>query len=139
MREELAQEFDAVGGSFDIDARHIEIQGQPLLMRTLLNNICANSIKYRDDRRPLHLRASAGFSDSGDVELLIEDNGFGIDPSDAQRIFKPFERLNSTVPGSGIGLATCAEICRRHGWQITATGAKGAGTTFRIVVPLLTF
>ena len=136
VREELKPQLEACGGTFDIKAGPIEIEAQPVLIRTLFSNICSNALKYRNPGRPLQVMGSARFAASGCIEILVSDNGIGIAEADAERIFKPFERVNSSEPGSGIGLATCAEICKRHGWHISAEGQLGKGTMIRVEIPL---
>lgn len=101
----------------------------PALLHQLLENLAGNAIKYRHpDRRPvLQIRREAD-------RLLLADNGRGFDPQLAPRLFQPFQRLHAApeIEGSGLGLATCAIICERHGWTITAEGRPDRGATFII-------
>ncbi len=77
--------------------------------------------------------------DAEDVlwELRVADNGIGIDPAHAEKIFKPFERLHghASYEGSGLGLAVCARIVERHGGRIRAEGHPGVGTTLIVTIP----
>lgn len=135
VREDLSAQLLECSGTMEVSTKSVEIQAQPVLMRTLLSNLCQNAIKYRHPDRPLRISTNARFADNGHIEILVSDNGQGLDPRDTMRIFRPFERLEAGGSGSGIGLATCAEICKRHGWHISATGALGVGATFKVDVP----
>jgi signal transduction histidine kinase len=72
------------------------------------------------------------------MELKIADNGIGFDRRYRERIFEPFQRLNSTddYEGSGIGLAICRKIIERHGGAVTAASSRGEGSVFTITLPL---
>jgi signal transduction histidine kinase len=71
-------------------------------------------------------------------EMSVEDNGIGLSEEDAKRIFEPFVRLhdNDAYEGSGMGLATCQKIVKRHGGEIVARPRSGNGAVFIIRLPL---
>ena len=68
----------------------------------------------------------------------MRDNGIGIDPKEAERIFEPFIRLHnrSEYEGTGLGLALCRRIVTRHGGWIRAESSPGAGSRFVVTLPV---
>lgn len=102
---------------------------RPEMVR-LLENLLANAIKFRGPDRPVIDISCA--DRQGSWVLAVKDNGLGVDPGDAQRIFQPFHRLHteSEYPGTGIGLAICRQICERHGGRIWVTPNPDRGSTF---------
>jgi signal transduction histidine kinase len=113
------------------------IPADPTLLRQLLQNLVANAIKFHGDEPPrVHLSARR----DGDMwEFACSDNGIGIDPQYADRIFIIFQRLHpkEEYPGTGLGLALCKKIVEYHGGRIwlDPESANGRGTTIRWTMP----
>ena len=107
-----------------------QIKGYETELRMLFQNLISNAIKFRGDDLPQVESACAEREDGWVVS--VRDNGIGIDPADAQRIFDPFQRLHteSEYPGTGIGLAVCRQVCARHGGRIWVTPNSDRGCTF---------
>jgi chemotaxis family two-component system sensor kinase Cph1 len=101
----------------------------------LFVNLLGNALKFRTEQAPvIHVEATA----TGDAWLFaVRDNGIGIDPQYAERVFVPFERLHSQseYPGSGIGLAICKKIVLGHGGKIWVESQLGKGATFWFTLP----
>lgn len=138
---DLAHGLAESGGAVDLGPLPA-IEADRLQMRQLLQNLIGNAIKFRRPGVPPRVTVSAmparlGEGDGDLWELRVGDNGIGLEPVQAERIFKPFERLHShaAFEGSGLGLAVCARIVERHGGRIRAEGQPGAGTTLIVTIP----
>lgn len=100
----------------------------------LLQNLIGNAIKYRSEQSPrIYIGAR---KDGAAWEFTVRDNGIGIAPEHHQQIFEIFKRLHDRdkYPGTGIGLAVCKKIVRRHGGQISVDSSVGAGSVFRFTI-----
>ncbi len=101
----------------------------------LLLNLISNALKYRGDVPPrVHVSAS---KEDGVWTIAVRDNGIGIAAKNHERAFEVFRRLNppDKFPGTGIGLALCRRIVRRHGGTIWIESELGEGTTFFFTLP----
>lgn len=116
------------------------IEGDPLQMRQLFQNLIGNALKFHRSGVPprVELNARAIDGDGPELwEISVADNGIGFDEKYLDRIFKLFQRLHerSSYDGAGMGLAICRRIVERHGGAITARSAPGSGATFLISIP----
>jgi signal transduction histidine kinase len=117
-----------------------ELPGDQTQFSQLLQNLIGNAIKFHGGEPP---RVHIGARRDDDVwEFSCSDNGIGIEPRYADRIFLIFQRLHpqDVYTGTGIGLAMCKKIVEHHGGQIWLDGDESAtpdhpGTTIRWTLP----
>ena len=108
----------------------------PEQLYRVINNIISNSIKYNNKARGvINIRVR---EEKEYIHLEIEDNGQGVSPEEAGRIFERFYRTdasrNSRTGGSGIGLSIVKKIVEAHGGTIWAVSNKNVGLTMHILL-----
>jgi two-component system CheB/CheR fusion protein len=110
------------------------VVAEEVMLTQLFQNLISNSIKYKDQEAPrIHVSAER---DAEGWRFAVRDNGIGVDPQDAGRIFGMFRRLHGNeIPGTGIGLALCKRIVERKGGRIWVESGTGTGATFKFTIP----
>lgn len=128
-----AAKFTPNNGKITVGAKRIRGRVRPGLRRTDRENIM-----IYEGESPLDLE-NAEFGDC--IEFSVEDTGIGIDPSDQERIFRPFEQIESATSrkyqGTGLGLALTKEFVELHGGKIfVESEGLGKGSRFRFIIPV---
>ena len=118
-----------------------EIEGAAILIQQLFYNLIQNALKFTKANQPPRIiitSTTKHINSVESIEISFKDNGIGLDPLYAEKIFAAFERLHSKneYEGNGIGLALCQKIIKRHNGTIIAKGEKDNGAEFIVTLPL---
>jgi PAS domain S-box-containing protein len=132
--EAVSDRMDEYGGQVSWDDLPT-IMADPAQMLMLFQNLLGNSIDYRSDESPrIHITAER----SGAMwQFAVSDNGIGVAPEDAERVFNIFEQLHAPDdhPGKGMGLSICRKIVKHHGGRIWVESDGRDGATFYFTLP----
>ncbi|EMR01954.1 sensor histidine kinase [Cesiribacter andamanensis] len=106
-------------------------------LKVILTNLVSNAVRYHSPRRHnpyirLHITANAR-----QAEIVVEDNGIGIEEQYLPRIFDMFFRAHSQSKGSGLGLYIVKETAKKLEGEISVSSVFGEGTTFTLLLPNL--
>ncbi|MCY2927204.1 MAG: ATP-binding protein [Planctomycetota bacterium] len=125
----LRTSIDEAGATLEVGEMPA-LEVDPGQITQLFQNLLANAVKFRADRPP---RVEISARPEGATWIVrVADNGIGIDPRYAERIFQIFQRLHTheAFSGTGIGLAICRKIIEGHGGRIWVESAPGQGAAF---------
>jgi signal transduction histidine kinase len=138
VRGDLSRTIEESGATVEVEGTLPTVHGDAGLLRLVFQNLLANAIKFRGQAAP---RVTLSAEADGDFwRFRCADNGIGIDPEYAERIFVLFQRLHprTQYEGTGIGLAMCRKIVEYHGgrmWLDAGRTALGSGSTFLFTLP----
>ena len=104
-----------------------EVRADPGLMYSVLSNLMNNAVKFARPGIPPVIDIRARRTENG-WRISVADNGVGIPPEKHEEVFRMFARLDTSVEGSGIGLATVLRIVESHGGRVGVDDARGRGT-----------
>jgi two-component system sensor histidine kinase SenX3 len=119
------------------------VVGDTAALRSALQNLISNAVKYGGSAKWLRVSASAApgsvAADTGTVLFSVEDRGLGIEAEDRKHIFEPFyrgrEAVSQQIQGSGLGLNLVHRIAEAHGGKVGVTSEPGKGSTFTLSLP----
>lgn len=121
---------------FDFQTHDVVVADRTLL-RHLLANLLGNAVKYTLPGEIPRVQVRSVREDRW-VRIEVTDSGVGIPEGEETAVFEPFRRASTVsdhVDGSGLGLALCKQIVRRHGGTIAAAPNAGVGTTITFSLP----
>ncbi|MFK8082950.1 MAG: ATP-binding protein [Granulosicoccus sp.] len=109
------------------------LQGHPMQLRMLFQNLISNAIKFRSPDRPPVIEITTDALPHG-IRITVADNGIGIPSEHRERVFSMFNRLfaQSEYEGTGLGLAICRRVVSNHGGEICVKPAPDGGTRLEI-------
>lgn len=133
---ELIEEFKKSGADIHIPDQLPVVKGDERMLVRLMANLLSNAIKFVPAERNPQVNIEATRLE-GVVRVSIQDNGIGIPPECAERIFRMFERLHSQdkYPGTGVGLAIAKKIVDLHGGKIGVESEPEKGSRFWFEIP----
>lgn len=138
LGEQLSLALDDLAGQVAREAvREGElpvVRGDAAQLRSVLMNLVDNAAKFTDDGEQPDIEVDAHPLD-GRHRIEVRDRGRGVPPEARERIFAPLARLDKSVEGVGIGLATCRRIVEAHGGSIGVAERHGGGTMFWFELP----
>jgi signal transduction histidine kinase len=116
-----------------------EVMGDPTLLAMVWQNLISNAIKFRAPDRPPHIDITAELERDSMWRFCVADNGIGIAPEFADKVFVIFQRLHGrdAYPGTGIGLALCKRIIEHHGGEISLDTSYPDGARVCFTLPAL--
>ncbi|HKS38076.1 MAG TPA: HAMP domain-containing sensor histidine kinase, partial [Verrucomicrobiae bacterium] len=134
----VQERFKAAGCDFDVKTAEglppVVADGDALV--TALINLLDNAYKYSGDEKRIRLRARA---QNGSVFLDVQDNGIGLSPREARKVFQRFfqvdQSLSRETGGCGLGLSIVQYIVAAHKGDVRVESEPGKGSTFTIVLP----
>ena len=134
---DLAVVIDDSGAVIERPGQLPEVLGDPTLLAMLWQNLLGNGIKFRVPGRDPVVRITVAGEPDGMWQFCVEDNGIGIAPEFAEKVFVIFQRLHSreSYAGTGIGLALCKRIVERHGGEISLDTAYAGGARVCFTLP----
>ncbi|WP_433794488.1 sensor histidine kinase [Actinoplanes sp. CA-252034] len=135
VRADLRAHTESTGATITVPGSLPVVNGDPTLLRQLLQNLIDNAIKYRHpDRAPV---VEVGWAPApGGCLIEVADNGLGIPPDQRERVFDMFAQVDpESRTGHGIGLSTCMRIVERHGGRIAVGTSRSGGTLIRLHLP----
>jgi signal transduction histidine kinase len=143
LDEVLAQAKANLGAAIEESGARVDadplptVNGEASLLALVFQNLIGNAVKFRSEQAP-EVRITVERQD-GQWAFACADNGIGIEPQYAERVFVIFQRLHAKeqYAGTGIGLSMCRKIVEYHGGQIWLDTANDSGTKFRFTLPAL--
>jgi light-regulated signal transduction histidine kinase (bacteriophytochrome) len=116
------------------------IPGDEVHLLAIFQNLVGNALKFtREGESPVVRVFSRRPSEPGTVEVVVDDEGIGIDPAYAGRAFEPFRRFHESdrYEGTGMGLAIAGKVAQLAGGSIRAEpGVGGVGTAMVVTLPV---
>lgn len=147
IRSDLKEWLDEAGGEIAEVGEIPAIKGQRVQVKTILQNLIVNGIKYNDADVK---RVEVGFLRQVEVNgktlinaIFVRDNGIGIDDKYREKIFRIFSRLNKVAEyvtgsgtGTGSGLAFLRKIVEEHGGVVVFDAEPSGGSIFYVTLPM---
>jgi signal transduction histidine kinase len=135
----VRHDIDSAGITVEHDVPDVlpPVRGDALALRSALQNLIGNAVKYAGDGRWVRIAARAS---GRTLSISVSDRGLGITAEDRKHIFQPFyrgrEAVSRQIQGSGLGLHLVRRIVEAHGGSVAVRSEPGQGSTFTIELPI---
>ena len=116
-----------------LDDRIPVVLGNQVQLQQVISNLVMNAIESMGSLQTRVLRIKTELSQSNTVQVLIEDTGTGIKPSDVDRLFKPM--FTTKARGMGMGLSICHSIIENHDGRIWVSPGANGSSIFQFELP----
>lgn len=128
----LARQID-----LGLETAAAEVEGERWMLREMITNLIDNALQHAPPHSAVTLRCGPGPAPTVRAVIEVEDAGPGIPPSQRERVFERFVRLDETIgSGSGLGLAIVREVAEAHGARVDIVDRlNGPGVRFRVEFP----
>ena len=133
VAEEIRGEARSRGGDVAVRGIFGVVEGDEVLLRQAFSNLCRNALEACAGVTP-HIVVEGAREGSGVLRVAVTDNGPGLDPKVADRIFRPF--FTTKARGTGLGLALVQKIIVTHNGRIHAANAPSGGACLTVTLPL---
>jgi signal transduction histidine kinase/PAS domain-containing protein len=115
----------------------VTVIGDRSRLGMVVTNLVHNALKYSPAGG--EVRVASRILPDGRAQVAVSDQGVGIAPEDAGRLFTRFGRIvtpdTESIPGTGLGLYLARDLARRHGGDVTVQSVRGEGSTFTLDLP----
>jgi PAS domain S-box-containing protein len=134
--DEIRAETAAHGGTVSVRGEFASVPGDEVLLKQALSNLCRNAVEACTSvqRPPRIVLEGAVDRAQGTLRVAVIDNGPGVDPSVAPKIFLPF--VTTRARGTGLGLALVQKIVVTHNGRVAVQSEPDGGTRFTLTLPL---
>ena len=131
--DEIRADARSKGGDVAVVGTFARVEGDDVLLRQAFSNLCRNAVEACASAGTPPRIAVEGALEPGHLRVSVVDNGPGIDPKVASRMFRPF--VTTRPQGTGLGLALVQKIVVIHNGRVSAAPEPGGGTRFTVTLP----
>jgi signal transduction histidine kinase len=132
--DEIASDARSRGGHVSVTGLFGVVSGDEVLLRQAFSNLCRNALEACVEAGTPPRIVIDGAREDAVLRVAVTDNGPGVDPRIAARMFRPF--VTTKARGTGLGLALVQKIVVMHNGRVSASAAEGGGTRVTVTLPL---
>jgi len=136
--DDIRGDVTARGGQVIVTGDYADVDGDEVLLRQALSNLCRNALEACGDAHVVPRVTVAGMIDGTQktLRVTVTDNGPGIDPAVVPTMFRPF--FTTKAKGTGLGLALVQKIIVTHNGRVSASNVDSGGARLSVILPTCT-